>query len=389
MQVKCTSCGAPQTKAENNICIYCNSEIQNRIIASDNAVSSFTLALFEYNKGNLRKAEELFDEIIKSNPNNFLAWMYKVICTFNYNFEQHVKEYNPFLDRQYTFSWSDFQKDIVFVTQRFNEKQNMELFEKNLINIFNAIFLKTYKKSEYALDQNIFYFDQYPVSIFKLLCRLSELFSDDFHTEIINILIRFFNKFYYDGRYPGPNQLSSDATPLFLKDLHLAEVLIGAILESNIKYLGNKVNGMIINNYRIDKYDLGQGKMLIEFLKHSDLLNFHDIYNNYNIQIANIESRVEAKIPQLKKLSPETTKSSCFIATAAMGDYDHPVVVDLRMFRDNWLLKREWGVNFINWYYTHGPKAARVIEKSLVLKKLTFIFIVKPLQLVTHILAYK
>ena len=76
-------------------------------------------------------------------------------------------------------------------------------------------------------------------------------------------------------------------------------------------------------------------------------------------------------------------KGGCFIATAAMGDYDHPVVVDLRMFRDNWLLKSEWGVNFINWYYTHGPKAARLIEKSLVLKKLTFIFIVKPLQLVT------
>ncbi len=39
-----------------------------------------------------------------------------------------------------------------------------------------------------------------------------------------------------------------------------------------------------------------------------------------------------------------------------MGDYNHPVVVDLRMFRDNWLLKRNWGVQFTNWYYTHGPK---------------------------------
>ncbi len=83
-----------------------------------------------------------------------------------------------------------------------------------------------------------------------------------------------------------------------------------------------------------------------------------------------------------KDLKKET-KSGCFIATAAMGDYNHPLVIDLRLFRDNWLIKRNWGVNFTNWYYTHGPKAARIIEKSLCLKKLTFIFIVKPLQLLT------
>ncbi len=75
----------------------------------------------------------------------------------------------------------------------------------------------------------------------------------------------------------------------------------------------------------------------------------------------------------------------CFIATAAMGDYDHPVVVDLRMFRDAWLLKRNWGVQFTNWYYTHGPKAASVIEKSKLLKSATFILVVKPLQLITKL----
>ena len=78
-----------------------------------------------------------------------------------------------------------------------------------------------------------------------------------------------------------------------------------------------------------------------------------------------------------------SVKGGCFIATAAMGDYDHPVVVDLRKFRDNWLLKRNWGVKFTNWYYTHGPKAASVIEKSFFLRRLTFIFLVKPLQIIT------
>jgi hypothetical protein len=76
-------------------------------------------------------------------------------------------------------------------------------------------------------------------------------------------------------------------------------------------------------------------------------------------------------------------KGGCFIATAAMGDYNHPVVMDLRLFRDNWLLKRDWGVQFTNWYYTHGPKAANIIEKSTLLRKLTFFVIVKPLQILT------
>ena len=88
-----------------------------------------------------------------------------------------------------------------------------------------------------------------------------------------------------------------------------------------------------------------------------------------------------------QKIEPETApkKKGCFIATAATGNYDNPVVLDLRMFRDYWLLKRNWGVQFTNWYYTHGPKAASVIEKSKLLKSVTFILVVKPLQLISKL----
>lgn len=99
------------------------------------------------------------------------------------------------------------------------------------------------------------------------------------------------------------------------------------------------------------------------------------------------ESIQEGKYAGLSNTAPKAASSGksggCFIATAAMGDYDHPVVMDLRMFRDNWLLKRDWGVRFTSWYYTHGPKAAKVIDKSTLLKKITFVAIVKPLQIIT------
>lgn len=98
-------------------------------------------------------------------------------------------------------------------------------------------------------------------------------------------------------------------------------------------------------------------------------------YNNFYDGSKYVDSlRVQAK---------KSSGSGCFIATAAMGSYEHPVVMDLRHFRDQWLLKREWGQNFTNWYYTHGPKAARVIEKSTLLKKITYVAIVKPLQILT------
>lgn len=96
-------------------------------------------------------------------------------------------------------------------------------------------------------------------------------------------------------------------------------------------------------------------------------------YNNFYDNTKYTESLEENTKP----------KGACFIATASMGSYDHPVVMDLRLFRDEWLLKRNWGISFTNWYYTHGPKAARVIEKSNLLKRATYILIVKPLQLIT------
>ena len=45
--------------------------------------------------------------------------------------------------------------------------------------------------------------------------------------------------------------------------------------------------------------------------------------------------------------STNSTSGGCFIATSVYGDYNHPIVLDLRQFRDNWLGKREKGKKFI------------------------------------------
>lgn len=71
--------------------------------------------------------------------------------------------------------------------------------------------------------------------------------------------------------------------------------------------------------------------------------------------------------------------SGCFVATATMGNYNNQVVYELRLFRDTWLLEKIWGQKFTNLYYKEGPKAARIIAKSLMLRKISFIMIIKPL----------
>lgn len=53
----------------------------------------------------------------------------------------------------------------------------------------------------------------------------------------------------------------------------------------------------------------------------------------------------------------------CFIATAAYGSYEAPVVKLLRQFRDDYLLTNNPGRLFVDVYYRHSPPAARWLEK--------------------------
>jgi len=81
----------------------------------------------------------------------------------------------------------------------------------------------------------------------------------------------------------------------------------------------------------------------------------------------------------------EYKSGKCFIATATLGSYEHPQVMELRNFRDEWVLKKSWGEGFVNWYYRYGEVAAKFIEKSFILKKLSHLLIVKPLVYLSRI----
>jgi hypothetical protein len=59
--------------------------------------------------------------------------------------------------------------------------------------------------------------------------------------------------------------------------------------------------------------------------------------------------------------------ATCFVATAAYGEPNHPDVILLRRFRDEMLHRSETGRRFISWYWRTGPKLARMIIRSPIL----------------------
>ena len=70
---------------------------------------------------------------------------------------------------------------------------------------------------------------------------------------------------------------------------------------------------------------------------------------------------------------------ACYIATMAYGDYNHPQVMVLRKFRDDYLSAKCWGRQFIKIYYKHSP---RLVEKlsghdriNSIIKKILDIFV--------------
>ena len=54
----------------------------------------------------------------------------------------------------------------------------------------------------------------------------------------------------------------------------------------------------------------------------------------------------------------------CFIATAACGDYDHPMVQIMREFRDRYLVANRFGRAFVDLYYRYSPALARLVAES-------------------------
>ena len=74
------------------------------------------------------------------------------------------------------------------------------------------------------------------------------------------------------------------------------------------------------------------------------------------------ECGTENSHANMKEFKEDGTEA-CFVATVCFGDLEHPVVCELRLFRDQFLQASRIGRCFIRLYYRYGPYWASVIDR--------------------------
>lgn len=79
-------------------------------------------------------------------------------------------------------------------------------------------------------------------------------------------------------------------------------------------------------------------------------------------EIKSLRDKVMQAQAEMERQNKIAKPGGCFVLTACYGSYDAPTVLAFRQFRDNHLEQYWLGRQFINWYYTHGPKLAEFVE---------------------------
>jgi len=95
--------------------------------------------------------------------------------------------------------------------------------------------------------------------------------------------------------------------------------------------------------------------------------NLAKITRNVEINGGNVE---EARFKSLQNSSGVgNNNSGCYIATMVYGDYEHPQVLVLREFRDNFLAQFLLGRLFIRFYYKFSPGWVKSLEHNKMINK--------------------
>jgi predicted amidophosphoribosyltransferase len=87
-------------------------------------------------------------------------------------------------------------------------------------------------------------------------------------------------------------------------------------------------------------------------------------FTSFDCHECGVENAAMEKLCYIKK-----PYELCFIATAAYGDYNHPQVIRLRNFRDNYLVTNFLGRSFTKTYYRFSPRLADWLQSRPKAKK--------------------
>lgn len=95
----------------------------------------------------------------------------------------------------------------------------------------------------------------------------------------------------------------------------------------------------------------------------SEIQTHEDAIKQIENKLGTEKGKRREKIRELTK-EKKALEDACFVATALYGDIEHPVVRDLRHFRDACLLPSCYGRAMVSLYYRIGPHLARFVRPT-------------------------
>jgi hypothetical protein len=407
----CITCGAP---AESAKCQFCGTPV-NQESRTENLSNQKLIAEREFENGNYTAALREYELFYKQNPNDSYTILRRAECLFALE-EIEMTQYFHYIKQAIELAKTDdFHKYAIglYIDTVSYKTEVQSIDSIGLSNRLDSLCEHRTDLLDFAINKLISevsktedYIDKYEDLLLVLIydsvnslarsITLDEVGKSGFENSMefnlsqkIICLLSSLEKEKWQMVYDFEDDMVSgpdyeyDLAPLYILD------------KINCSFVG-KIAYKYIQSYFSKSRRWYNDEQWIEGLNKipKDLTNTF-IINVINKQVNEILEDKEKPFKYsytdgIKKPSFGVGgKGSCFIATATMGSHDHPLVIDLRYFRDNWLLKRKWGYDFTNWYYTHGPIAAKVIGRFKILRILSFYILIKPLHLIISLIKYK
>jgi len=136
---------------------------------------------------------------------------------------------------------------------------------------------------------------------------------------------------------------------------NISDQVVQVSMASLIHFM-NK-NGFNIHYFNAFEF-LNKFKMSEE-TKHKYIENLKIIRSNKRIEIDNI---IGFNSRQYRHIHQPQSSSGCYIATMVYKDYNHPKVMVLRNFRDDFLLNYFIGREFVKIYYKYSPSLVELLK---------------------------
>lgn len=388
MSTICSKCGAEKTSTK---CNFCGSE-ENLPSVSNDDVTLKLLAESEYKTGNYSSALQYYNQLYKKEPKNTSIIAYRSFCLYKLQLIQKKELTNYFSSLFYISSDTDLLKTII--TQYSDSIKGSRI--RSILELINAeIILKIFNNVELyhhllKIIQNEIDNKNYieiDFILFKSVFSQKKNINNDFYNDFINFILK--NEILRANNHPS--KLESEDYKITVDEL--VELISfsknGYIPKSIFRYFFiTQNNDKTLNDWQKILLNIKPEFSLIKAQIEEEVNNaLNSIWyfkegnkGGWKYVFTMETEEVKKKITSILKIGEKRANTNnCFIATATMGSNDHPVVLDLRIFRDNWLLDRKWGLAFTEYYYKYSPNAAKIIEKSYILRIASYLFIIKPL----------